>query len=156
VAVAAQVAFVAGILALWRGRSAHDLRLAQRRLAVALAAGVAVLAGELVQSAALRPLLPSWWFALAIAAVAVPGAAIAGAAYRLRCAVAVTARVEPATQPFPAALVLAIGVSAVSVMTVGSTVAERSWIEGVFRGVVEAIAFTAGFLVLGRRLGIRR
>jgi hypothetical protein len=41
-------------------------------------------------------------------------------------------------------------------MALGSAVAERSWIEGAFRGGFELVAFGLGFLVFGRLLGLRR
>ena len=157
IALAAQVACVAGVLALgrlfWRP---NDLRLVQRRTAVALAAGAAVLAGETVQAVAVQPQLPTWWFALALAAVAVPAVALGGAAHELRAAGAITPAAPSAAQGFPPKLVLAIGASVVFVMAAGSTVAERSWVEGAWRAGIELVAFTLGFLALGRRLGIRR
>jgi hypothetical protein len=134
----------------------EELRLIQRRLGVALAAGGVVLVGETVQAAALQPLLPTWWFALAIPAVLVPGLALGGAAHGLRDAVALTPSVEPAPRGFPMSLVLAIGAGAVCLIAVGSTITEHSLAEGVTRGVLEAVAFAACFAVLGRRLGIRR
>jgi hypothetical protein len=53
-------------------------------------------------------------------------------------------------------LVLAIGTGAVCLVAVGSTIAEHSPAEGITRGVFEAVAFAACFVVIGRRLGIRR
>lgn len=160
IVLAGQVAFVTGILALWRvlrrPAAVEELRLVQRRLGIALAAGGVVLAGQAVQAAALQPLLPTWWFALAIPAVFVPGLALGGAAYGLREAVAITPSVDPAPRGFPMPLVLAIGVGAVVLIAVGSTFTEHSLAEGLSRGVLEAVAFAACFVVLGRRLGIRR
>lgn len=157
IALAAQVAFVAGVLALsrmlWRP---DDLRLVQRRTAVALVAGGAVLAGEAVQAVAVQPLLPTWWFALALSAVAVPAVALGGAVRELRGATAITAAGAVTTHGFPTALVVATGAGAVFLMAIGSTVAERSWVEGLTRGAFEAVAFAVCFLALGRRLGIRR
>jgi hypothetical protein len=51
--------------------------------------------------------------------------------------------------------VLAVGFAAVAAMTLGSTVAERSWVEGAFRGCFEVVAFAFGWLGLGRVLGLR-
>jgi hypothetical protein len=158
--VGGQIAFVTGVLALWRTVwqpvQAEDLRLVQRRLSVALVAGGGVLAGELVQAVALEPALPAWWLGLALTAVLVPAVALGGAAQRLRQAVAITPVVQSRPRAFPAPLVVAIGVGAVLLMAVGSTLAERSWIEGTWRGGIEAVAFVLCFFALGRRLGIRR
>jgi hypothetical protein len=44
----------------------------------------------------------------------------------------------------------------VAAMALGSAAAERSWIEGAFRGAFELVAFGAGFLAFGRLLGLRR
>jgi len=155
-AIAGQVALVAGLLALWRlSFSPGELCLVQRRIGVALAAGGLVLAGELVQAVALQPSLPAWWFALSLAAVSVPALALGGAALRLHAAVALTPDASTG-RAVPATLVYAIGAGAVLLMAVGSTIAERSWIEGAWRGMIEAVAFTLCFLALGRRLGIRR
>jgi hypothetical protein len=159
-ALAGQVAVVAGVLALWaslmRSGAPEELRLIQRRLGIALAAGAVVLAGQAVQGAALAPLLPAWWFAVALPAVLVPGLAIGGAARGLSGAVAVTPVVEPARRGFPPSLVVAIGVGVVALIGIGSTFSEHSMAEGATRAVLEAVAFGAGFLFLGRRLGIRR
>lgn len=155
-----QVAFVTGVLALWRARrrpaAPEELRLVQRRLETALIAGGAVLVGETLQAVALQPLIPAWWLALAIPAVLVPGLALGGAAHGLRQAVAITPAVDPAPRAFPMPLVVAIGVGAVGVIAVGSTLTENSLAEGISRGVLEAVAFTVCFVILGRRLGIRR
>jgi hypothetical protein len=157
---AGQVAFVAGVLALWRvlqrPRTAADLRLVQRRTGVALAAGGVALVAHAVQTAAVQPLMSTWWLALAIPASLAPAVALGGAARGLRGAIALTPETEPSRRPFPWPLVLAIGVAAVTVMVVGSAFAEHSWVEGLNRGALELIGFTLCFAVFGRRLGIRR
>jgi hypothetical protein len=158
-ALAGQVAFVTGVLALWRALRCpavpEELRLVQRRLGIALVAGGVVLAGQAVQAAALQPLISAWWLALAIPAVLVPGLALGGAARGLSRAVALTPSVAPLPRGFPMPLVVAIGVAAVGVIAVGSTFAEHSLAEGLTRGVIEAMTFALCFAVLGRRLGIR-
>lgn len=156
IALGAQVAFVAGLLALWRfWISPQELRLAQRRTGVALGAGLVVVAGEVTQAAALAPALPAWWLALALVAAATPALALGGAAQRVRVAAAITPDART-TRSFPSALVVAVGAAAVLCMGVGSTIVEHTWIEGAWRGMIELVAFTVCFLVLGRRLGIRR
>ncbi len=155
-----QVAFVSGVLALWSAtRSAHgvtDLRLVQRRTGVALGAGGFALIAHASQAVAVQPYMSTLWLALAIPATLVPGVALGVAARGLHGAVVLTPAVEPARRPFRWSLVIAIGAAAVTVMIVGSAFAERSWVEGLSRGVLESIGFALCFAIFGRRLGIRR
>jgi hypothetical protein len=155
-----QVAFVSGVLALWSAtRSAHgvtDLRLVQRRTGVALGAGGFALIAHASQAVAVQPYMSTLWLALAVPATLVPGVALGVAARRLHGAVVLTPAVEPARRPFRWSLVIAIGAAAVTVMIVGSAFAERSWVEGLSRGVLESIGFALCFAIFGRRLGIRR
>jgi hypothetical protein len=154
IVLGAQVAFVTGTLALWGVHHGAQLRLVQRRLLVALGAGTLVLAGESVDAAVGHPAV--WWYAIALAALLVPAAALARTGFELREAVAVTpAGVAPAAS-FTRPAVVAIGAAAALAVTVGSAVAEHSWTEGVIRGVFEVVAFTGCFLAFGRSLGIRR
>ena len=81
---------------------------------------------------------------------------LAVSARELRLASGMTAPADTAARGFRAREASAVGVLAVTAMVVGSAVAEHSWVEGVSRGALEALAFAAGFLVLGRRLGLRR
>lgn len=156
----AQVAFVAGVLALWcaarRPTQPADLRLVQRRTAIGLAAGGVALTAHLVQSIAVQPYTSTLWFGFAISATLVPGLALAGAAHGLRGATLLTPVISPSRKPFAGPLVLAAGAAVVAVMIVGSAFAESSWDEGLNRGGIELVAFALGFLLLGRRLGIRR
>jgi hypothetical protein len=155
-----QVAFVSGVLALWSAtRRAHgvtDLRLVQRRTGVALGAGGFALIAHASQAVAVQPYMSTLWLALAIPATLVPGVALGVAARGLHDAVVLTPAVEPARRPFRWSLVIAIGAAAVTVMIVGSAFAERSWVEGLSRGVLESIGFALCFAIFGRRLGIRR
>jgi hypothetical protein len=155
-----QVAFVAGVLALWRAaqspRAAAELRLVQRRTAVALGAGGVALTAQAVQAVAVQPYMSTLWFAIAIPATVVPAFALGAAAHGLRGAILLTPRVEPNRRPFPWRLVIAVGVAAVTVMAVGSAFAEHSWVDGVNRGVLELVGFAFCFALFGRRLGIRR
>lgn len=157
-ALAAQVAFVAGVLAVWRvlrGAGGGDVRIAQRRLGVALAAGAVVVAGHAAQAAALQPFFPSWWAAAALPALVVPVLALGVSAGELREAAALSSGVPPARRAFPWPLAVATGAGAVLLVTVGSAVAERSWSEGVTRGALELVAFSGCFALLGRYLGLR-
>lgn len=155
-----QIALVAGVLALWRillrSHDPEELRLVQRRLGVALAAGGLVIVGLAVQALALRPLEPAWWIAVAGSVVCAQALVLGTAARSLRSAVALTPSVPAAPRAFPTPVVVAIGSGVALLMGVGSTFTEHSLSEGISRGVLEAIAFGTCFTVLGRRLGIRR
>ncbi len=155
-----QVAFVAGVLALWRTlqgpRTPAELRLVQRRTGVALVAGAFALGAHAVQTVAVQPYVSTLWSAFAISATVVPALALGVAAHGVHGAVAVTPATPPARRPFPWRLVIAIGAAAVAVMVVGSAFAEHSWAEGLSRGVLESIGFALCFALFGRRLGIRR
>jgi hypothetical protein len=145
------------VLCLWRFFFSRDeSRLVQQRVGVALVAGVAVVAGEATQAVAMRPALPSWWFALAIASAAVSAAGLGRAAVDLHGAVAITPRQVSRARAFPWQLVAAIGLGVVLLMGVGSAFAEHDAGEGLARAVIEGAAFVACFVALGRRVGIRR
>jgi hypothetical protein len=151
-----QVSFVAGVLALWGFlRDASDLRLAQRRMRVALVAAATVVAGQATNAVVLRPSLAGWWFALAGSVTLVSAAGVGAAAVWLRRAGALTPDVRRATFGVPAWFVLGTGLVAFALMTVGTAHAERSWIEGLIRGGLEVLAFAAGYLAFGRVLGLR-
>jgi len=155
---AGQVSFVAGVLgaALWLRRP-DELRLVQRRMAVALAAAWVVVIADGVDAVALRPGMPGWWFAFACSATVASAVALVGAVQTLRRATALTpVRLERAAVGWEASWVLAVWVAAVAAMALGSAVAERSWVEGAFRGGFELVALGAGFLFFGRLLGLRR
>jgi len=155
---AGQVSFVAGVLGagLWIRRP-DELWLVQRRLVVALLCAWVVVAADGVDAVALRPTMPGWWVALAGSATFVSAVALAAAAHSLRLATALTPpRLRRPTAGWAVQSVVAVGLAAVAAMTVGGTLAERSWSEGAFRGTFELGAFAAGFLALGRTLGLRR
>ena len=156
---AGQVAFVAGVLALWRAvrhpQTPAELRLVQRRTSVALAAGGVALVAHAVQAVAVQPFMSTLWVAFAIPAFLIPVAALGVAGKALRGAIALTPAVEPLRRPFPRREVVIVGAAAAAVMIVGSAFAEHSWAEGVSRGVLESIAFAVCFVVFGRPLGIR-
>lgn len=151
-----QVSFVAGVLALWLLlHGTEQLRLVQRRMRVALAAGAVVVAAEAVQVVALRPSMPSWWVALGIAATVGSAIGIGGTALTLRRAAALTPAAVSA-EGVPLWFAAGTGVLVVAAMTVGTAHAEGSLVEGLIRGALEGLAFAAGFLALGRFLGLRR
>jgi hypothetical protein len=156
VVVAGQVAFVAGVLAVWLLLSDGDeLALVQRRMRVALAAAAAAAAGELVQVISLRSHLPVWWFALSVGVTAASAAGLTAAVVVLRRAGGLTRDRSFVTGGVPQWFVLTTGAAVVGVMTVATAHLERSWIEGLIRGGFEAVAFAGGFLALGRFVGLR-
>jgi hypothetical protein len=150
IVLGAQVSFVGGLLALWGVHRGTQLRTVQRRTGVALVAGSLVVAGLIVDLAWVRA--PPWWYALAL----LPALGLARSGLALREANALTPPAGGGGIAFTRGAVIAIGGSAGLLVAVGSAFAERSWVEGLTRGVFEAVAFAACFLVLGRRLGIRR
>lgn len=140
----AQIAFVAGTLAVWRalrGRSAGDFRIAQRRAAVGLVAGAGVLICLAPLGLAGLPLLVA-------------------AAVATRSASALTPA-EPAqglTADFGrhARLVLfALGLVAVAAIACQAIVLEGSVWEGLIRGAIEAGGLAAGVAVLRAPLALR-
>jgi hypothetical protein len=150
IVLGAQVSFVGGSLALWGVHRGTQLRTVQRRILVALGAGALVVAGESLDLAFThsRP----WWYALAV----LPAFGLAYSGSALRNAAALTPAAGRGPVAFTRSAVVAIGAGAAVVVAVGSAFAERSWAEGLTRGVLEAVAFAGCFVLLGRRLGIRR
>ncbi len=181
-----QLAFVAGVLGLARAlrirrlrvAPAAELRLVQRRMAVAVAAGAGSTVAFGAQAVALDASAASgfstWWVVFALAAASASLVALAAAATSLRTAHAVTpgggppARglagdVPPLLEPLvgwiaarPALLAAVVGVPAVIVMFAGATIVENSWIEGTVRAVLEGVVFVGCFVAFGRVLGLRR
>jgi hypothetical protein len=143
-----QIAFMAGTLALWRGlrgRSAGDLRIAQRRGLIALAAG-AVVCLSLVADAgpvalAVAPLLAAAAVATRRAAVLTPPAPAEGLSADFG---------RHATLILVALAAIAVG----GVVFQGIAFEGSGW-EGVIRGAIEAGGLAAGVAVLGRPLALR-
>ena len=163
----AQVAFVAGSLAALRALrlrrepalAAAEVALLRRRTAVALGAGAATAAGIALYALNFWDQVPRWWSLLSVVLAAAAVAPLAAAALAHARAGALAVSVEGQAGGFaadlgPLARPRAIGVAAVAAMLVGASLAERSLVEGVERAAVEAIAFTAGYLALGRPLGL--
>jgi hypothetical protein len=147
--VCAQVALVAGSLALLRALRARvpaDLRLAQRRSAIALAAGAGVCAAAALDS-------PSTWL-LVCALAPLPALTVASASTRRAIVVTGdTPAAKPELPPFALALLGAIAV--VGVVAQG-TLFEHSLVEGLMRAALEAAGLVAAVALLGRPLGLRR
>jgi hypothetical protein len=171
---APQVAFVAGALGairgyhLRRGGSADGLALVQHRLWVGVVAAAVTAAFMLAQVVVLWGRMPDWWRAVALAAVVAPTAALAAAALALHRAGRVTSGDASAAEGLetdvpwfreivarPLALLAVVGVPVCLVVFAGTAHAESSLLEGLERGVAEALAILAGFALLGRRLRIR-
>lgn len=163
----AQIAFVAGSLALWRvlrRQGIADLALAQRRATVALAAGSGVSGALLLNAAVLRPMPPAWIALMVVAgAVPLPGLALGG--LRIRAAGALTPAPVDRTglaDDLPAtlrgrgpALLAGLAAVAVGVIVAQGIVGEGSAMEGIVRGAIEAGGLFLGVVLLGRLLGLR-
>jgi hypothetical protein len=179
-----QLAFVCGVLALLRivrvrreaVLGAGDLAVVRARVGVALVAGALTVASVAMVGLDRRGVVSGWWLAgsLALFATVVPalgllGAALArswrlvvGSAHASGTAVddvqAVLAEIPLLRGvPLPAdparfALVV-VCVVAFAVALAGFLLADP--LDGLFRAAVEATGVLAGYLVLGRRLGIR-
>jgi len=148
----AQIAFVAGSLALLRalrGGAAGDCRLAQRRAAIALAAGVGVAAGLAAEGRMLT-------IVLGVGAVA----PLAAAALANRRALQLTPRAGARglgadLGPHAALILFALGALAVAGVVFQGVAFEDSGWEGIIRGAIEAGGLGAGVVVLGRPLRLR-
>ncbi len=175
--VAPQVALVAGTLAAWRAvchrsarlRPSAELALIRRRAWAALGAGLATVVGIELYVIDFVAVLPVWWLALTAGLAAVAGAALLVAAGELGRAGALrSATPGPAGDVFDDVPLInhswlrryPWGLGALATLLVGLVMtlfvahAERSLIEGLERGIAEALAAAAGFVVLGRTIGI--
>jgi hypothetical protein len=171
-----QVALVAGSLALWRAlRQRHEPVLAQaavallrRRAWVGLGGGLATTLSLELYVADFTGILPGWWLALVGASAAIATMALLVVGARMRCAGAlVVTTAGPAgdifddlrplralrAHPWRFGAMLAGGVGIA--MTLVTWHAEQSLAEGLQRGIVECVAATAGFAMLGRAIGAR-
>jgi hypothetical protein len=156
----AQIAFVAGVLALsrgLRGHSAGDLWLAQRRAFVALVAGGGLCVCLAVQGVAARP-MPFWWHAVSFVAAFAPLPGLVLAARAQRSAAAITPRAPAAglaadLPVSPRVALLAAGTLVTTLIVVQGVVGERSVNEGLTRGAIEAVGLALGAVLLGRPLG---
>lgn len=157
----AQIAFVAGVLALvrgLRGRGAGDLRLAQRRAFVALAAGGGLCVCLVVQGAAARP-MPLWWHVVSFAAALVPVPGLVWAARAQHAAASITpdapaAGLSADLPVSPRVALFALGAIVTALIVAQGIVGERSLNEGFTRGSIEAAGLALGVVLLGRPLGL--
>jgi hypothetical protein len=149
----AQIAFVAGTLALVRGlraRTPGDLRLAQRRGAVALASGglVALSLVGLGQLWGVVGVLP-----LLLAAVATRSAAVLTP---VGDAPGLSADLPPVLRGHVRPVLIAAALVAVAGIVFQGVVFEGSGWEGVIRGTIEAGGLAIGVTALGRPLALLR
>jgi hypothetical protein len=160
VVVGAQVAFAAGLLAALRAlRHPHDVALVRRRTLVALAAGALTALGSVLYAVNFWNVVPAWWAVSSICAAAL--AALPLAVPALECmrgrGVHVSRRGSGrglSGDLGPLARPLLIGGGAVLLVLAGTSVAERSLVEGSIRAAFEATAFAVCFLALRRPLAL--
>lgn len=175
---ASQVALVAGSLAALRAARrrraprlpAAEIALIERRTRVALVGGFATIGGLALYLVNFAPRLPGWYLGLVAALAAVAAVALLGAFRGLTRAQAIVSGVGGPggdvfddipiigrywlrRRPWRLAVIgsLLIGIAAV----LFTAHAERSLIEGLERGIPEALALALGFAVLGRAVGLR-
>jgi len=172
-----QIALVAGTLAAWRALRRRrepvlpgaEVALLHRRTRIGLAAGFAVVFASALYAIDFATRLPGWWLALT-GGLAVLAATALAAAWRTVAlgAGTVTLAAGPAGDLYDdlpplralrghplrlwAGLTLFCGGS----MTLLVWHAEHDFLEGLQRGVAEAVGFSLAFALLGRAIGARR
>jgi hypothetical protein len=150
-----QVALAAGLLTLVRAGRGRDDPLLLRRARVALVFGAASLVSIALYAVEFRASFASWYTVSVGAAGSVLLVPLALAGLRVRRAAAIRADVPIAPEtdlpltPWQSCAVLALVVAAFALVAGGGD-------EGPRNAVLEAVAVLAAFLLLGRRLGIRR
>lgn len=177
IVVGAQVALVAGCLAALRAfrrraaatLPAAEVALVRSRTVVALAGGLATAAGLLLYVADFAAVVPAWWLGLTGGLAGAAATAVLAAWRRLASTRGLvlsgggpSGGIQQdlpllghlAERPWLLAALGSTGVGAA--VTVAAWHAESSLAEGLQRGVFEAIAATAGFVLLGRAIGARR
>jgi len=172
-----QVALVGGTLAAWRALRrrreavlpAAEVALVRARAQVGLAAGAVTAGGLLLYTADFIGVLPAWWLALSGGLAAAAMAALVAARQVLAGSRAtVVAAGGPAGDIFddirplralrghPLLLWLSAALSCGGLVTIAAWHAEHSLVEGLERGLFEAVALSIGFAALGRKIGARR
>ena len=176
--VAPQVALVAGTLGAWRAlrrrrvtsMPAEEIGLIHRRTRVALAAGLATMAGLELYVIDFSERLPAWWLGLAGGLAAVAGICLFAATRTLGRARAIVSGAQgQAGDIYDDLPLLGWGtlrtrpwlLGALASLTVGLALggfeahAEHSVFEGIQRGMFEGVVAAVGFVVLGRAIGAR-
>jgi hypothetical protein len=175
--VAPQFALVAGTLAALRALTrrratalpAAELALIRRRASVALAAGLATVAGLELYVIDFSARLPVWWLALIGGLTGVAGAELVAECRRLSRARTIRSDVPgPAgdvyddlpplrrswlrRHPWRLGALASLGAGVAIAAFTGH--AEHSLVEGVERGLFEAVAAALGFAALGKAIGV--
>lgn len=171
-----QVALVAGCLALWRALRqrrervlpAGAVALLRRRAWVGLGGGLATTLSLELYVVNFAGVLSTWWLVLVGATAGLATIALLAAGARLRGAGALVVTASgPAGDVFddlpplralrghPWRLCAIVAGGVAVAMTLAGWQAESSLAEGLQRGVVEGLAATAGFVLLGRAIGAR-
>jgi hypothetical protein len=171
-----QVALVAGTLATWRAlrrRRARilpgaEIALLRRRTWVALAAGIATVAGLELYVIDFVSVLPAWWLALTGGLAALAGAALIAAGVQLaRGGEIMSGTPGPAGDVFddlgpmrwawlrghPWRLGAVASLSVGTAFTLFEARAEHSLTEGLQRGIFEGLVAAIGFVLVGRAIG---
>jgi hypothetical protein len=177
--VAPQFALVAGGLAgirAFRRRGvpvlpASEVALLRRRVTVGLVAGAATMAGLVLYAVNFTAQMPGWWTALALACAAATlpatGLGVAGLGRVRALRPVAVGDAGDLADDFPLAAVrrlqdrpwllgAAVGLPVLVATFAAGSVGEGNLASGMLDASLEAVAFLAGFMVLGRFLGIRR
>jgi hypothetical protein len=180
----ALVAGAAAALGAWRRRGAkvlpaESVALSYRRALVAIGGGLVTTVGLILYASSFAGSEPAWWLAGVAGTAAVVAVVLTAVAWRVRRTAAVAASLSgPAGDVFDDIGLAAIGPAGVRlsgalrdhsrllgaalcvvvaiIVVIGTGHAESSLAEGLQRGAFEGIAAAAGFVLLGRRLGLRR
>jgi len=177
VVLGSQVALVAGSLAAWRALRrrrepilpAAEIALLRRRCRVGLSAGLVTTSGLFAYVVNFTAVLPVWWLALSGALAAGATAALIAARHALvRSSSTLALSSGPPGDLFddipplrglrahPLRLCLLAALGTGGVVTLAEWHAEHSLAEGVQRGILEALALSVCFALLGRAIGARR
>lgn len=176
-AVGAHVALVAGILACARALrrrreqilSRDEAIVLVRRASVGLIAGLLTMAGLALTAIGFKAHIPGWWSTLALCSAGAGALALAAGAPAVLMARSLQPRLEGSAGDLsddlrglmPARLDaggfrFALGVAgAVALVIALAGVVQNDPFDGLLRGLADGVACTAGYLVLGRYLGIR-
>jgi hypothetical protein len=173
VIVAPQLAFVAGSLGLLRTLRVRrepvlptaELTAINRRVRVALLAGLATMAGLALYAVALRGELPGWCVTFTLVAAPAAGALLLAAAVPAARAASLRPRLAGeardvfddlgAARVAPWRFARRVALAAGAVVWLSAAV-QGDPLDGLVTGLYEAVACLGGFALLGRYLSIRR
>jgi hypothetical protein len=180
----ALVAGAAAALGVWRRRRARVLpgaavALAGRRTQVAIGGGLTTTVGLVLYGLGFAGSEPAWWVTVGAGMATLAAVVLGGVGWRIRRTAAIEVSVAgPAGDVFDDLRLAAIGpdgtrwegalrdhsrllgaalcLGGAILVTAATGHAESSLAEGLQRGAFEGAAAAAGFVLLGRRLGLRR